>query len=82
MIILGALLGLWGAVVLGFAGMLHERWKGMLADMRRAGVRNTIPGTAFFASDAGLRRMRIAGGAVLAVGLALVVAGLVRSGGG
>ncbi|HEX9401437.1 MAG TPA: hypothetical protein VF912_15110 [Anaeromyxobacter sp.] len=82
MILLGALVAVWGAVVLGFAGRLHASWKGMLADMQRAGVRNTIPGTRFFASDAGLRRMRIAGGAALAVGLAFVVAGLVRGAGG
>ncbi len=78
MILLGALVAVWGGLVLGFAPMLHVRWKGMLADMRRAGVRNDIPGTAFFASAEGLRRMRIAGGVVLAIGVAMMIAGAVR----
>lgn len=76
MILLGGLVALWGALVLGFAPMLHRRWKGMLADMRRAGVQNDLWGTSFFASTDGLRKMRIAGGVALAVGLAMVVAGL------
>jgi hypothetical protein len=82
MIIIGALVAVWGAIVLGFAPSLHASWKGMLADMRRDGVRNTIPGTRFLASAEGLRVMRIAGGAALAIGVAMVVAGLVRSAGG
>lgn len=77
MILLGALVALWGALVLGLAPLLHTRWKGMLADMRRAGVRNDLPGTTFFASEAGLRWMRIAGAVALAAGLAAIVAGLV-----
>jgi hypothetical protein len=77
-IVLGALLVVWGGLVLGLAPMLHRNWKGMLADMRRAGVKNDIPLTGFFASEAGLRRMRIAGGAAVAVGLAMVAIGLVR----
>jgi hypothetical protein len=56
--------------------MLHTRWKGMLAQMRRAGVRNDLPGIAFFASVEGLRKMRIAGALALAVGLAMIAAGL------
>jgi hypothetical protein len=75
-IILGGLLTLWGALVLGFAPMLHTRWKGMLAQMGRAGVRNDLPGIAFFASTEGLRKMRIAGGVALAVGAAMILAGL------
>ncbi len=78
MILLGALVALWGALVAGFAKTLHVRWKGMLADMRRAGVQNDIPGTKFFASPEGLRRMRIAGGVVLAIGVAMMIAGAVR----
>lgn len=81
MILLGALVALWGALVLGFAPMLHARWKGMLGDMRRSGVRNDLPGVAFFASTDGLRKMRIAGGLALAIGLGMIVAGAVRGGG-
>ena len=77
-IILGGLLAVWGALVLGLAGPLHTNWKKMLGDMRRSGVRNTLPLTDFFASAEGLRRMRIGGGAALALGLGLVVAGLLR----
>ncbi len=76
MILLGALIALWGALVLGFAKPLHVRWKGMLADMRRAGVYNDLPGTKFLASAEGLVRMRIAGGLALAVGIGMIVAGL------
>jgi hypothetical protein len=76
-IVLGALLLVWGGLVVGLAPMLHRNWKGMLADMRRAGVKNDIPLTGFFASETGLRRMRIAGAAAAAVGLAMIVAGLV-----
>jgi hypothetical protein len=68
----------WGALVLGFARTLHVRWKGMLAEIRRAGIDDTIPLTRFFASAGGLRAMRVAGGLALAVGLAMVLAGLVR----
>jgi hypothetical protein len=78
MIVLGALVGVWGGVVLGFSRPLHASWKSMLAQMRRDGVVNDIPGTQFLASDSGLRAMRIAGGAALAVGVALVAAGLAR----
>lgn len=81
MILLGGLLVLWGAVVLGLAPMLHGRWKGMLADLRRAGIKNDLPATRFFASEQGLRWTRLAGGVALAVGIALIVAGLVRGGG-
>ena len=78
MIILGALLAVWGALVLGFARPLHTNWKKMLGDMRRSGVKNTIPLTDFFASTEGLRRMQLGGAAALALGLGLVVAGLLR----
>ncbi len=81
MILLGALIAVWGALVLVLARPLHVRWKGMLADMRRAGVRNDLPGTKFFASVEGLRSMRIAGGIALAIGLGMIVAGLVGGGG-
>ena len=80
MILLGAMIAVWGALVMGLARPLHEMWKGMLADMRRSGVRDTIPGTGLFASTTGLRRMRIAGGAALAIGVALVLAGLIGAG--
>jgi hypothetical protein len=80
-ILLGALIALWGALVLGFAKTLHVRWRGMLSDMRRAGVRNDIPGTSFFASAEGLRNMRIAGAVALAIGAAMVAAGLLGGGG-
>jgi hypothetical protein len=78
--LLGGLVVLWGALVLGFAKTLHVRWKGMLADMRRAGVQNDIPGTKFFASPEGLRRMRIAGGGAIAIGLAMIAARLLSGG--
>ncbi len=77
MTLVGALIAVWGALVLGLAPMLHTRWKGMLAEMRRAGVQNDIPGTKFFASAEGLRTMRIGGGLALAIGVAMIVAGLV-----
>jgi hypothetical protein len=82
MIILGALIAVWGGLVLGFAPRLHAGWKGMLSDMRRDGVQNTLPGTQFLASAAGLRKMRIAGKAALAIGLAMIVAGVVRGAAG
>lgn len=82
MTLLGALVALWGALVFGFAKTLHVRWKGMLADMRRAGVRNDIPGTEFFASPEGLRRTRIAGGVAVAIGAAMMIAGLLSGGAG
>jgi hypothetical protein len=50
MIVLGALIAVWGVVVLSLARPLHASWKGMLADVRRDGVQNTIPGTRLFAS--------------------------------
>ncbi len=78
MILLGGLLALWGALVFGFAPMLHTRWKGMLSEMGRAGVKNDLPGIAFFASKDGLRKMRIGGGAALVVGLGMVAVGLAQ----
>ena len=76
MILLGALVALWGALVLGLAGTMHGRWKGMLAEIRRSGIDDTIPLTRWFASPAGLRGMRIAGALALAVGLGMIAAGL------
>ncbi len=76
MILLGALVALWGALVFGFAPMLHTRWRSMLGEMRRAGVQNDLPGIKFFASTEGLRTMRIAGAVAVAVGVGMVVAGL------
>ena len=78
MTLLGALVAVWGALVLGLAGTMHVRWKGMLAEMRQSGVVDTIPLTRWFASESGLRGMRIAGGVALAVGLAMVAAGALR----
>jgi hypothetical protein len=78
MIVLGLLLGVWGAAVLGFGPPLHRSWKGMLQKMRRDGVVNDIPGTEFLASERGLRSMQIAGGAALAAGIGLILAGLVQ----
>lgn len=78
MIILGALLALWGVLVLLFAKMLHVRWKGMLVEIRRAGIDDSIPLTRWFASPEGLRGMRIAGGVALAVGLGMLVTGLAQ----
>jgi hypothetical protein len=77
-IILGALVAVWGGLVLAFAKPMHTGWKGMLRDMRRDGVKNDIPMTAFFASEEGLRKMKIAGGVALGVGLAMVAGGVVR----
>jgi hypothetical protein len=77
-ILLGALVAVWGALVLGLAKTMHVRWKGMLAEMRRSGVADTIPLTRWFASEGGLRGMRVAGGVALAVGLAMVAAGALR----
>jgi hypothetical protein len=82
MIILGALIAVWGGIVLGFANRLHTSWKGMLAQMRRDGVTNTIPGTKFLASEDGLRWMRIAGAVALAVGLGMIALGIVHNAGG
>ena len=81
MILLGALVAVWGALVLGLAKTMHVRWKGMLAQMRRDGFTNMIPLTTYFASPEGLRGMRVGGAVALAIGLALVVAGLLRGGG-
>lgn len=78
MILLGALVAVWGALVLGFAKTMHVRWKGMLAQMRRDGFTNMIPLTNYFASAEGLKGMRVAGAVALVLGLALVVAGLLR----
>ena len=76
MTLLGALVAVWGALVLALAKTMHIRWKGMLAEMRRSGVADTIPLTRWFASESGLRGMRVAGVAALFVGLAMIVAGL------
>jgi hypothetical protein len=76
--LLGALVAVWGALVLGLAKPLHVRWKGMLSEIRRAGIEDSIPLTRFFASESGLRWLRVIGGAALAVGLAMVAAGLLR----
>ncbi len=78
MILLGALVGVWGALVLALSGTLHVRWKGMLAEIRRAGIDDKIALTRFFASTEGLRWMRIVGGAVLAVGVGMIVVGVVQ----
>jgi hypothetical protein len=75
-ILLGALVAAWGALVLGLAPVLHVRWKGMLGEIRQAGIDDTIPLTRWFASPGGLRGMRIAGGVALAAGLGMVLAGL------
>jgi hypothetical protein len=77
-ILLGALIAAWGALVLGLARPMHVRWKGMLAEMRRSGVEGTIPLTRWFASEGGLRGMRVAGLAALAVGAAMLLAGALR----
>jgi hypothetical protein len=74
-IVLGALLAVWGIVVLLGARPLHDNWREMNASMRRAGVPGTVWFTGWIASPAGLRHLRIAGGAALAVGLALLAAG-------
>ena len=81
MILLGALVAVWGALVLGFAKTMHVRWKGMLAQMRRDAFTNMIPLTSWFASPEGLRGMRLGGAVALAIGIALVVAGILRGGG-
>ena len=80
MSLLGALVAIWGALVLALARPLHVRWKGMLAEIRQSGIDDTIPLTRFFASESGLRTLRIVGGVVLAIGIAMVVAGLARGG--
>jgi hypothetical protein len=77
-IILGALVAVWGGLVFAFAKPMHAGWKGMLRDMRRDGVKNDIPMTRFFASEDGLRKMRLAGGVGLGVGLTMIALGLVR----
>jgi len=74
-IIIGALCAVWGGIVLYFARSLHTSWRDMTRSMRSAGIRNTIPGTEFLASERGLRWMRIAGGAMLAAGVALLAVG-------
>jgi hypothetical protein len=74
--LLGALVAVWGALVLGLAKTMHVRWKGMLGEMRRSGVVDTLPLTRWFASEGGLRGMRVAGAAALFVGLAMIAAGL------
>jgi hypothetical protein len=77
-ILLGGLVALWGALVLGLAKPMHVRWKGMIAGMRRSGIEDTIPLTRWFASEGGLLGMRVAGGGALAIGLAMVAAGVLR----
>ena len=77
MILLGALIAVWGALVLGFAKPLHVRWKGMLVEIERAGIDDSIPFTHFFASTDGLRWMRIAGVVALAVGSGMIVSALI-----
>ncbi len=75
MIVLGGLLVVWGIVVLLVARPLHDNWREMNASMKRAGVPGSVWFTEWVASVAGLRHMRIAGAAVLAVGLALLAVG-------
>jgi hypothetical protein len=77
-ILLGALLAVWGALVLHFAPRLHAGWRDMLRGMRASGVKNTIPFTDWMASDRGLVGMRRAGVAVLVAGLAMSAYGAIR----
>ncbi len=75
MIILGGLLVAWGIAVLLVARPLHDNWREMIASMRRAGMPDSVWFTEWVASHAGLRHMRLAGAAVLAVGVALLAVG-------
>ena len=77
MIVVGALLAAWGAIVLHFARPLHTGWRDMLRSVRGAGVQNTTPGTELMASERGLVWTRRAGAAVLVVGLVLSAVGAV-----
>jgi hypothetical protein len=77
--ILGAMLVVWGAIVLYFAEPLHTHWKQMNRSLRRDGYGTPFFGTEWLASGSGLRWMRRAGGGALAVGAALLVAGAVRA---
>lgn len=77
MMVSGLLIAAWGVAVLGLARPLHLRWREMLEQMRRDGVEGGIPGTRFFASAEGLRKMRRVGAVAAAIGVALALAGLV-----
>jgi hypothetical protein len=74
MLPLGVMLLAIGGAVLGLARPLHEGWRDMNRRARGAGHRQMVFGTEFFASERGLRTMRRAGGALAALGLALLVA--------
>jgi hypothetical protein len=77
-IILGLLLLVWGGLLLGMARPLHDNWREMLGRLRAAGYSRPPFGTRFVASARGLRTFRVAGGCGLAVGAALLAAGLLR----
>ena len=77
MIVIGALLAAWGAVVLWFARPLHTGWRDLLRSVRGAGVRNAIPGSALVAPERGEVWMRRAGTAGLVLGLALSALGAI-----
>jgi hypothetical protein len=77
-ILFGVMIAIWGGLVLGFAKTMHVRWKGMLSEMRRAGIGDTLALTRWFASPEGLRGMRIAGAAALVAGLGMIAVGLVQ----
>ncbi len=68
----GLMLVAWGVAVLALAKPLHVHWRRMLTQMRLGGVTDTIPGTRWFASEGGLRSMRIGGAVALAAGAGLL----------
>lgn len=79
MIILGALLAMWGGLVLALARPLHSGWKDMHRRLGRAGYDESLFGARWLASEAGLRGMRGTGAVALAAGLALLLAGGARA---
>jgi hypothetical protein len=74
MLPLGVMLLAVGSAVLGLARPLHEGWRDMNRRARGAGHRDLVFGTEFFASERGLRTMRVAGAALALLGLVLLVA--------
>ncbi len=78
MLILGALLAVWGGVILALARPLHANWGQMIWRLRGAGFRKAPFGTRFIASPRGLHTMYGLGAGGLVAGAILIVLGLLQ----
>jgi hypothetical protein len=75
-ILAGALLAAWGALVMWFAKPLHAGWRETLRSV--GGAKDAAPGSGLLAPARGVVWIRRAGLAGLVVGLAVSAAGALR----